>query len=502
VKTYRSMRSALVLAAALVWLQTSAAQSAGALSPTPPTPPAPPAALAGAADAADGRIDDRRPAAPTPLRLGTAVVKLSGSWEYGDERRKNFDLQDSRARDRRVREHEIKLEAQAELGDGLSARLQAVLLHETRHTQGTAGALKQHALERGEMWLQWDRIQGTPWSLQLGRVPLVERRSLWWDDDVDALRLRTVQGPWRLDTGLARTLLRVSSAEPGIASDERGVWRQWGEAGWRWAPRHLLEARWLWVSDRSGTPAVGTAWPTGTSPDSSDLQARWAGLRASGEWRAATAGDNRLGYWAEAVWLRGREQRTAFATAASGAVTAGATVQRAVRGQAVDLGLSWTLGLPLRPSLTLAYARGSGGPDDDTQDRNFRQTGLHENKVRLAGVKRLRRYGELLQPDLSNLAVTTLGTGLRLLDNSSLELVLHRYRQAVPAARVAGARLSAVPEGLRPALGREIDLFLAVREWSWLELTLRWSRFEPGAAYAPNRRDTAQALELGAALNF
>jgi hypothetical protein len=177
-------------------------------------------------------------------------------------------------------------------------------------------------------------------------------------------------------------------------------------------------------------------------------------------------------------------------------------VQRAVRGQAVDLGLSWTLGLPLRPSLTLAYARGSGGADDGTQDRNFRQTGLHENKARLAGVKRLRRYGELLQPDLSNLAVTTLGTGLRLLGNSSLELVLHRYRQAVPAARVAGARLSAVPEGLRPALGREIDLFLAVREWSWLELTLRWSRFEPGAAYAPNRRDPAQALELGAALNF
>jgi alginate production protein len=487
---HRKLRSPLLLAALLAWPHLCAAQDAAVSTPAAP------------AEAANHRIDDRRPAEPLQLQLGATLIRLSGSWEYGDEARRNFDLQSSRARDRRVRDHEVKLEAQALWAEGLSARVQAVLLHETRHTQGTAGALKQHALERGEMWLQWDRMQGTPWSLQLGRVPLVERRSLWWDDDVDALRLRYVQGPWRLDTGLARTLLRVSSAEPGIPPDERGVWRQWGEAGWRWAPRHLLEARWLWVADRSGTPAMGSTWPTGSTPDTSDLQARWIGLRASGDWRTAPAGGARLGYWAEAVWMGGREQRTALVTAASGAVTAGASAQRAVRGQAVDLGLSGTLGLPLRPSLTLAYARGSGGADDDTQDRNFRQTGLHENKVRLAGVKRLRRYGELLQPDLSNLAVTTLGTGLHLLGNSSLELVLHRYRQAVPAARVTGARLSAVPEGLQTTLGREIDLFLALREWSWLELTLRWSRFEPGTAYAANRRDPAHALELGLALNF
>ncbi len=67
---------------------------------------------------------------------------------------------------------------------------------------------------------------------------------------------------------------------------------------------------------------------------------------------------------------------------------------------------------------------------------------------------------------------------------------------------MAGARLSSAPQGLQPTLGRELDLFLAVREWSGLELTLRWSRFEPGAAYAPNRRDPAHALELGLALNF
>jgi alginate production protein len=496
VKARHHRRITLLLAAVLALPCLSAAQGAGVVTPAQPgTLPAP-------AHAADRRIDDRRPAEPLHLLLGTTLVKLSGNWEYSDERRRNFDLQDSRARDRRVREHEVKLEAQAELRPGLRARVQAVLLHETRHTQGTAHALKQQALERGEMWLQWDQIQGTPWSLQLGRVPLVERRSLWWDDDVDALRLRYAQGPWQLDAGLARTLLRVSSAEPGIAPEERGVWRQWGEATWRYAPRHLLEARWLWASDRSGTPAVGSTWPSGTSPDTSDLEGRWAGLRASGEWRAAAADGTRLGYWAEAVLLRGRERRTAFSSANAGAATAGASASRALRGHAIDLGLSWTLGLPLRPSLTLAHARGSGGRDDPTQDRNFRQTGLHENKVRLAGVKRLRRYGELFQPDLSNLAVTTLGAGLRLLGKSSLELVLHRYRQAVPATHVEGARLSTQPEGLHTALGRELDLVVAVREWSWLELTLRWSRFEPGAAYGPNGRNPAQAVELGAEMNF
>lgn len=453
---------------------------------------------AAAAEGTPRRIDDRRPSQPHRLWLGSTPVDLTGSWEYSDEGRRNFDLDAGRARDRRVREHEIKLEARAGLGPDLSAFVQAVALHETRTTQGTAGRLRSHEWQRGEMWLQWQRIGGTPWTLQLGRVPLLERRSLWWDEDLDALRLRYAAGAWSLDTGLGRPLLRVSSAEAGIPPDQRGVWRHWGQGAWTWARRQQIEAFWLIVADRSGTPAPGSVVDAGSEADTSDLQARWLGLRASGEWRGIT-GDpvSRLSYWADAVQLRGRETRTAYTAA-----VAGASSRRRLRSWALDAGASLSFGGAWRPSLSLAYARGSGGEDSDSLDRNFRQTGLHENKARLTGVKRLRRYGELLQPDLSNLAIATLGGGIRFFGNSSLELVLHQYRQIVPATTVAGARLAADPQGLQRRLGRELDLVIALREWRWLELTLRLSRFEPGPAFAANRRDAANALELGAALNF
>jgi alginate production protein len=173
-----------------------------------------------------------------------------------------------------------------------------------------------------------------------------------------------------------------------------------------------------------------------------------------------------------------------------------------VRGKAVDLGSVLILPLPLRPSVGAGYARGSGGGSSASLDANFRQTGLQENKARLAGVKRLRIYGELLQPELSNLEVRSLSAGVRLLENSSLELIRYRYRQPVPSTSIPGARLSADPLGVSGDIGREVDVLLALREWKNVELTLRWSRFTPGAAFAEDQRDPAQAIELGAALNF
>ncbi|MBL8314259.1 MAG: hypothetical protein JNK55_10955 [Rubrivivax sp.] len=466
-------------------------------------PPAPESPTGATPEGTLRRIDDRRPERPYRVLLGGVPLELTGSWEYSDEARRNFDLDDGRERHRRVWEHEVKLEARAGLREGLTGFVQAVALHETRRTQGTPGKRRTHEWQRGEMWVQWDRIGGTPWTLQVGRVPLLERRSLWWDDDLDAMRLRYAAGAWRLDTGLGRPLARVSSVEPGIAPAERGVWRQWGQLGWTWAQRQQVEAFWLIVADRSGTPAVGTHVAADIDPDTSDVRGRWQGLRASGEWRGAAGGlGPRLNYWADAVQLRGHETLTGFSSTGTGTQVADASQRRRLRSWALDAGATVVLGGALRPSLTLAYARGSGGEDSATRDANFRQTGLHENKARLAGVKRLRRYGELLQPDLSNLAITTLGTGIRWLGNSSLELVLHQFGQVVPATKVAGARLSTDPQGLQRRLGRELDLVVALREWSWLELTLRWSRFEPGPAFATNRRDAAHALELGAALNF
>jgi alginate production protein len=434
--------------------------------------------------------DERRPEQPWRVDVFGQSVELGGSWEYSDERRRNFDLDDARARDRRVREHEVKLEARMRLDADTHAFAQIVGLHETRRTQGD-GRRVTHALERGQMWLQQDRIGGTPWSLQAGRVELLDRRAWWWDEDLDAIRARYDGGTWRLDTGVARELLRKSSADSGVVPAARGVTRGFGQATWPWAPRHALDAFWLLHNDGSSRPASGAVFRDEDATDPSDLRARWLGLRASGEWRIEDG--PRLTYWADTAWLSGREHLSAFDEQPDGTFSAAGESRRKVRGTAFDIGATASLALPLRPSLTVGYARGSSG---------FRQSGLQENKARLGGVKRWQRYGELVQPELANLSVASLGAGVRVLENSSIELVAHRLRQVRASDRLAGSRLSADPQGSNRNLGREVNLLVAVRENKRIEFTFKASVFKPGTAFAPDERKPARAVEFGVTVNF
>ena len=278
------------------------------------------------------------------------------------------------------------------------------------------------------------------------------------------------------------------------------VQRWFGQARWPYAQRQAIELFWLLQRDRSGTPAPGRLAANEDATDAADLNARWLGARISGEHRDSAGW--RLSWRADAALLRGSERLTAWSEQPDGRLAAGATTRRRVRGQALDVGALLRLPLPATPTLSLGWARGSGGERSAVLDANFRQTGLHENKSRLGGVKRWRSYGELLRPELSNLAVTSVGLGLRLLDNSSLELVHHGYRQPAPSTLLSSTRLSSAPLGLGSDIGHETDLLLALREWSQWELTLALARFRPGDAFAANRRDAAYSLELGVALNF
>lgn len=472
----------------------SAAAHAQATAPVEPVAPVAPPEPAGL------RIDERRTEQPFTVNVFGRPVQLSGSWEYTNEQRHNFDLNSANARDRRVHSNEITLAARTRYTPDTEIFVQAVGLHNSRSTQGNAGTDNSQSLERGQTWVKFERLGGTPWALQVGRVALIDRRAWWWDDDLDAVRLLHGGDRWRLDTGLAHEVARVSSAESGIAPSARGVTRWFGQATWSLAPRHAIDAFWLYTHDGSSQQAAGSVLASEDDTDPSDLNVRWFGLRASGEWRPDQG--PRLAYWADSALLRGSETLTRYTEGADGQFTAGTSSTRSVRGEALDVGATLIFPVALRPSITLAYAYGSGGERSATLDANFRQTGLQENKARVAGVKRLRRYGELLRPELSNLAVSTLGAGVRVLNNSSLELVTHRYRQPVPSTELPGARLSTDPLGLSGDIGRELDLVLVLREWRQVELTFKWLRFTPGAAFASNRRDPAHAIEFGVAVNF
>jgi alginate production protein len=156
-----------------------------------------------------------------------------------------------------------------------------------------------------------------------------------------------------------------------------------------------------------------------------------------------------------------------------------------IRGWGVDLGATYEFQVPLKPALTLGFAFGSGdaNPDDGT-DRNFRQTGLQENEGDFGGATTLKYYGEVLDPELSNLAIFTGGIGIRPSEKFSLDLVYHYYLQNRASATIRNAGIDAEPSGRSRRLGSGVDLILGLQEiWDHLDARMVVGYFMPGAAF-------------------
>jgi alginate production protein len=168
-----------------------------------------------------------------------------------------------------------------------------------------------------------------------------------------------------------------------------------------------------------------------------------------------------------------------------GAWATGVDDEEHIQGYGFDVGGTWVLPGALEPSFTLGYAFGSGG-DDDPSDGNsdFRQTGLQDNVDKWNGVTSFHFYGEVFDPELSNLEVLTAGFGFRPARRTSLDAVVHRYRQAQAADFLRSSELRASPDGEDEYLGWEWDVILGWRQLPFLDLEIVAGRFYPGDAFA------------------
>ncbi|MEM7268085.1 MAG: alginate export family protein [Pseudomonadota bacterium] len=136
-----------------------------------------------------------------------------------------------------------------------------------------------------------------------------------------------------------------------------------------------------------------------------------------------------------------------------------------------------------KPQLTLGLAAGSKG---------FQQTDLHTNKTYDYGQTQFNRYGYVYQPQLTNMAVATVGIGLRPSRMFSLDITAHAYAQVEPMTGEPAARVSGETTGKSAFLGGELSLVGAWRPTKKSKFELGLSAFKPGAAYK-NRGVAAQA---------
>ncbi|MGH7801422.1 MAG: alginate export family protein [Thermodesulfobacteriota bacterium] len=166
-----------------------------------------------------------------------------------------------------------------------------------------------------------------------------------------------------------------------------------------------------------------------------------------------------LEYWLELAYLLGEDG------------------SNKISGLGFDLGSTYVFDLTIEPSITLGYAFG---------DTAFRQTGLEANEGDFNGVAEFKYYGELFDPELSNLSIFTAGAGINPTEESSIDLVYHYYLQDKASVNLRDVGIDAAPDGRSKRLGSEVDLVIGyVNEGieNTFELALSLGYFIPGKAF-------------------
>lgn len=221
--------------------------------------------------------------------------------------------------------------------------------------------------------------------------------------------------------------------------------------------------------------------------DESDADLFWYGVRFSGE--SETEHRGAFEYWVDAAKVVANEKLFEFEENEDGQNAVDEIIRQDVSGWGFDAGITWKTEKFYDMALTLGYALGSGdrNPEEGT-DRSFRQTGFNE------GDRRFQFYGELLNPDLSNLQIWTAAIGFPVGESSAVDFIYHNYRQVYPAEFLREADIEVDPEGIRKSIGDEFDIVLNFEEWENYEIECSGAIFSAGDSFGELSGETAYRL--------
>ncbi len=432
-----------------------------------------------------GREDKRRPLEPWCMDIAGHPLTAGGEYEISLDRSRRLGDAGQRPLERGVLLQGLGLEAFYTLGPPVSLFAQVQVKKEKDLGARTAETASDYIVERGEMWFYSEDIAGSGVSVDLGRLQFEDERRWWWDHELDAIRVAYETKTFDVSLALAQELAPRRSDRSHLDPEHERVLRIIGEASWNWSAAHALQLFLLLHNDRSYTELPGQV-VSAVREDPSDARLTWFGARLLGTFVYPSGGA--LGYWFDAARVRGRERLVEFDVLTPQQRVATQQTQHDVRGWAVDAGINWLFPLAWKPRLFTGYAFGSGDPTPkDGTDRSFRQTGIHANQAGFGGVQRFNHYGVLLDPELSNLAVRTVGAGLSLARSSSLDLVYHDYRLDNPNSPLRNARLDFTPTGTSSNFGQEVGLVIALEEWERVEIEFVASVFQAGRSFGSER---------------
>ena len=329
-------------------------------------------------------VDDQ---ARHPLRLGDHVV-VGGRVEttFTDEANADFDETLDRRREVFSR---VQLLTSAVLGDHVEAYAKVSVSRSARIGPVTT-ALRDVRVQ--EAYLIADRIAGSPLGLQVGRQRFRDSREWFYDEYMDAVRVRASFSSWLVEGAVADGIFAGAPA-----SRSRRDKRQWLFSTTRYFD--------------TGPRITGFVIRRDDHSPSND-DPLWIGALAELK-------DHPSGW---SVWSLATSRR-------------GSRAGVPLSGWAVDAGVTYRMvDATAQPSVTLSYARATGDAlSGDGRDTTFRQTDLEDNSARFGGFRRLAYYGELFDPELSNLRIWTAGLGMRPSRALSIDIVGHQVQAGRPS---------------------------------------------------------------------
>ena len=379
------------------------------------------------------RRDDDDAGGRQPIAFGNVVV--GGRLEAGFLDEQNFEVGERRA------DRTVLSRAQVIASTQLTNTIEAygkVTLSRNLATDGPS----QGDARLSEGYVMVHRIGGAPVDLQVGRQRFRDSREWFFDDYLDAARVHVTLPVVKLEASVSKGLF--SGAE-----DIRQRRDQLQFLGSAVARVRGVQLGAYTLARRDTTRNERPVWIGGTVDG-----------RAGIAWS----------YWADVANRRG---------------TAGAS---RLSGWAADGGVKHKWSRRWSPTLTLGYAFGSGDRTKrDGVDTRFRQTDLEDNQAYFGGLRRVAIYGELFDPELSNLQVFTGGFGVRPRRTLTVDAIYHHFAQAIATSSLPSSNLDGALNGARRALGDELDLIVTLRAMPGVDLDLAVGAFVPGPAFASSR---------------
>ena len=434
------------------------------------------------------------------FQLAFAEANANGTLDYGFEfiiersALEGLSLGDDPAEDRLV-EEEVELEFKIEysVSNDFYLFFTGALINETETVETENEEEKTSGLERKEMGLGYFFGESVQSEFTLGRMEFASTSEwfLWWDEELDGIRLKSSFGDFETMLALAEEFARESTDDDFIDPELKDIQRTMLSLDWEFADDNSLIFYYLDQTDDSKSFNVGE-FANAENTDEEDADLRWSGISYLGYFEVDSIGEFEIELHTARV--SGDETVYEFEDASAGRSEVTEREQNRVSGTAQSYLLSWTPSVLENWRFVLGSARGSGDSNpDDNRIKSFRQTGLQDDTEAL---------GALYLPELSNLVVDVVGVSWQVVEGVEVSLLGFDYQQRKLAGEMRDVSIELDPTGLSRDLGSEIDLVITIETDDGLEFIITAAEFDPGKAYGSSADETSNFINIELAYEF